>query len=276
MNLLLSVVVLIVVVGAAIGAMLFVRRRAPEGSYFSDGDRASGVFGVLATCFAIFAGFVILLAFTTYDQSRTGSESEALAVLQQYETAQFMPVTTRDEFAGGIECYGRSVIHQEWPRMEEGDDGATLNPWAPQLFRTLKATKPVSATEQSAYDKWTDQTSDREEGRRDRVHGAAGIIPVSLWLVLFLSAALVLSYMLFFADSAERMRSQAMLMGCAATVVAATLLVIDALDNPYRPGLGAIRPVAMERTLKLIDEARGAIGATDSVPCDANGKAAGA
>ena len=64
--------------------MLFVRRTAPEGSYFEDGDRASGVFGVLATGFAIFAGFVIFLAFTSYDQSRSGAEAEALVVVQQY------------------------------------------------------------------------------------------------------------------------------------------------------------------------------------------------
>jgi hypothetical protein len=37
----------------AVAAMLLVRRRAPEGSYFKDGDRASGVFGVLATGWAI-------------------------------------------------------------------------------------------------------------------------------------------------------------------------------------------------------------------------------
>jgi hypothetical protein len=53
-------------------------RRAPEGSYFADGDRASGVFGALATGFAIFAGFVIFLAFTTYDDARSGAEAEAL------------------------------------------------------------------------------------------------------------------------------------------------------------------------------------------------------
>src|SRR5215218_6386869 len=150
MNLLFSVVVLVVVVGAAVALMLVVRRRAPEGSYFSDGDRASGVFGVLATCFAIFAGFVILLAFTTYDQSRSGSEAEALTVLQQFETAQFLPADVRDDLAGGVERYGRSVVHQEWPRMENGNDGATLNPWAPRLFRTLKAANPTTAVEQSA------------------------------------------------------------------------------------------------------------------------------
>lgn len=72
MSLWLAIVVILVVDAVAIGAMLFVRRRAPEGSFFTDGDRASGVFGVLATGFAIFAGFVILLSFTSYDQSRTG------------------------------------------------------------------------------------------------------------------------------------------------------------------------------------------------------------
>jgi len=59
MSLLGSIVILLVANGATVVAMLFVRRRAPEGSYFKDGDRASGVFGVLAGAFAIFAGFII-------------------------------------------------------------------------------------------------------------------------------------------------------------------------------------------------------------------------
>ena len=71
--------------------MLLVRRRAPEGSYFTDGDRASGVFGVLATGFAILLGLVVVLAFTSYDESRAGAEEEALIVVQQLETAQLLP-----------------------------------------------------------------------------------------------------------------------------------------------------------------------------------------
>jgi len=273
MNVLLALVALVVAVGAAVAVMLAVRKRAPEGSYFSDGDRASGVFGVLATCFAIFAGFVILLAFTSYDESRSGSEAEALTVIQQFETAQFLPTDVRDELAGAIECYGRSVVHEEWPRMQEGSDGEAINPWGPRMFALLRSTTPDSAAEQSAYDKWLDQTSDREAARHDRIHGAAGIIPFSLWLVLFLSAALILAYMLFFADSGERARSQAMLMGSAAAMIVATLLVIDALDHPYRSGPGAIQPVAMERTLTLIEEARTAIGTDPAVPCDEDGAA---
>ena len=72
MNLLIGFVITIVVTALAIAAMLFVRRRAPEGSYFTDGDRASGVFGVLASGFAILLGFIIFLAFTSYDESPRG------------------------------------------------------------------------------------------------------------------------------------------------------------------------------------------------------------
>src|SRR6185312_7266370 len=94
--------ILLAVNAATIAAMLLVRRRAPEGSYFKDGDRASGVFGVLAGGFAIFAGFIIFLAFTTYDDSRSGGEAEALTVIQQFETSQLLPPAVRDRLNGEL------------------------------------------------------------------------------------------------------------------------------------------------------------------------------
>ena len=56
MNLYWAALIVAVVTVVAIAAMLLVRRRAPEGSYFEDGDRAAGVFGVLATGFAVLLG----------------------------------------------------------------------------------------------------------------------------------------------------------------------------------------------------------------------------
>lgn len=271
MNLLWSLVVLVVANVATIAAMLLVRRRAPEGSYFADGDRASGVFGLLAGGFAIFAGFIVFLAFTTYDQSRSGGESEALTLVQQFETAELLAPATNDRLTGELVCYGRSVVHQEWPRMEDGRGGDLINPWAVALFRSVRVANPTSAGEQAAYGKWLDQTSDREEARRDRLHGAEGIIPASIWLVLFLIAGVVFAYMLFFADSGELARSQAMLMGSTTTVLVLTLAAINALDSPYRPGPGQIKPVAMERSLRTLDRARAVLNETAPLPCDARG-----
>ena len=89
-------------------------------------------------------------------------------MVQQFETAEFMPAVMKDRMTGEIVCYGRSVVHQEWPQMEAGKGGDSINPWSVALFRTLELAEPKTASEQAAYGKWLDQTSAREEARRDR------------------------------------------------------------------------------------------------------------
>ena len=59
--------------------------------------------------------------------------------------------------------------------------------------------------------------------------------------------------MLFFADSAERAVVQAMMVGSVIAVIAATLLLIRFLDDPFRDGFGGLQPVAMERAQRNLD-----------------------
>src|SRR4051812_15769848 len=184
MNVLVTLVVVSVSAGFAIGAMLLVRRRAPEGSYFNDGDRAAGVFGVLATGFAVLLGLVVVLAFTSYDDARTGAATEALTVAQQYEVAHLLPARQGRRLAAELICYGRSVVHQEWPRMRDGTQTDAMNPWGVALFRSLRTVEPRTASEEAAYSKWLDQRLDRETARAARIHGASSVIPAPLWLVL--------------------------------------------------------------------------------------------
>ena len=168
MNVLLAGGVVLVVTALSVTAMLLVRRRAPEGSWFQDGDRASGVFGVLATGFSVLLGFIVFLAFSTYDGSRSGAEDEAVILTQQAETAQFFAEPVADEVTGELVCYGRSVVHDEWDRLERGTLGDEINPWGAVMFETLRSYEPAGASEQSAYDRWMDQTSAREDARNSR------------------------------------------------------------------------------------------------------------
>ena len=266
----------VVIAGAcaiAVTALLLVRRRAPEGGFFADGDRAAGVFGVLATGFSVLLGFIVFLAFTSYDQSRSGAEQEALIVVQQVENAQFLPPPAVDELTGQLVCYGRSVVNGEWDRMQAGTQGDAINPWGVKMFRTLQTVQPQTDTQQSAYDKWRDQTSAREEARLDRVHGAVGVIPTTFWIVLFFITAVIFVFMLFFADRSERPVVQGMLIGSVVSVMAALMLLLNGLDSPFHDGVGGLQPVAMERSLRIIDEALGSVGVEAQLPCDALGRA---
>ena len=58
MNLSWAAVIVVAVTAIAVAAMLVVSRRAPDGGYYHDSDRASGVFGVLATGFSVWRGDV--------------------------------------------------------------------------------------------------------------------------------------------------------------------------------------------------------------------------
>jgi hypothetical protein len=269
MSIFLGALIVVVVVSAAITAMLLVRRGAPEGSRFTDGDRASGVFGVLATGFALLAGFVVFLAFESFDTARAGAAAEARILAHQFETVQYLPSPGRERLAGELVCYARSVVHREWPQMQAGTLGDAPNGWGVALFNSLRTVEPRSASEQAAFSKYLDERSDREDARADRTHGAEGVIPTPLWIVLFLSAVILLGYMLFFADSGEPAVVQATMMGGVAVMLTSLLLLLWFFDNPYVGG-GGLRPTAMEETLRLLQKEVSTVSSVNP-PCDMAG-----
>ena len=273
MNLLLGFALVAMAAAVTIASMLMVRRRAPEGSYFTDGDRASGVFGVLATGFSVLLGFIIFLGFQSYDNSRSGAETEAIIVAQQVQTAQFLPGNSSQELTGELTCYARSVAGTEWDALDAGTLGDSINPWGAEMFKTISGVNPRTAPEQSAYDRWMSQTADREQARIDRVHGAEGIIPLPLWLVLMVISGVIFAYLLFFADPAEGAVTQAMLMGSVTVVIAFLLLLLTFFDHPHGEGVGRLQPTAMERTIRLIDTQLDVAGVDVTPPCDDDGNA---
>ena len=77
--------------------------------------------------------------------------------------------------------------------------------------------------------------------------------------------------MLFFADSGERALVQAMLMGIVVAgdrgdAAAAALRS----THPFNTGFGGLQPVAMERTLRIMDQELKIVGPIP-IPCDAHG-----
>jgi hypothetical protein len=271
-NLVVGVLVLLVVTSLACVAMLLVRRRAPEGGYFSDGDRAAGVFGVLATGFSVLLGFIIFLAFSSYDASRSGAEAEATIVAQQLQTAQFLPPEVASRLTGELQCYARSVVGVEWDAVTAGTLGNSVNPWGVRMFQTAKTIDPKSPTEQSAYDRWMGQAADREQARLARVHTADGVIPSPVWIALFVVCGLIFVYVLFFADSGERAVSQLMLMGSVTGVITLLMLLLAFLNSPYGTGVGRLQPTAMERTIDLLETQISAnVVSATTPPCDERG-----
>ena len=164
-----------------------------------------------------------------------------------------------------------SVAGSEWAALDDGTLGDQVNPWGAEMFRTISAVEPSGETEQSAYDRWMDQTAQREQARIDRIHGAEGIIPSPVWIAILLISAVIFGYLLFFADPAEGPATQGMLMGSVTVVICVLLLLLTFFDHPHGDGVGRLQPTAMERTLRLIDIQGDAVGIVVEPPCDEHG-----
>ena len=115
MNLALASAIVAASVGVSVAIFLLLRRHAPPGGWFTDGDRAAGVLGLLATGFAVLLGFIVFLAFGSYDAAQSGARAEATDVIQQFETAQLLPRPASSRLSGELVCYGRAVVGIEWP-----------------------------------------------------------------------------------------------------------------------------------------------------------------
>ena len=261
----LAPLILVVAVTATITAKLLVRRRAPVGGWFTDSSRSAGTLSVIGTMFAVMLAFVIFLALQSYQRAREGASVEAIAVSELHSVAAVFKPPLRGHLQGGLVCYTRAVINDEWPAMREGRSSDLVESWINELHRDFANTDPQGAREETAYGQWFDEQAQRRDGRRESIAEATPFVPIPLWLVLSLGASLTIAYMVAQADRREGFLIQALPIGFVTALMTAGLLVIFFLDHPYADTGGTIKPTEMHRTLTVIDQGMQA-------PCDERGR----
>ena len=259
-----AALVLIVIVTAAITIKLLIRRRAPHGGWFTDSSRSAGTLSLIGTMFAVMLAFVVLFALQSYQRARSGSSVEAIAVTELDSIADVFHTPASDRLHGGLVCYARAVIEDEWPAMTNGRSSDLVQSWIDRVGHEFAVADPRGAREESAYAQWFDEQAQRREGRRERLAEASPQVPLPLWLVLGIGASLTIAYMCAQADRREGPLIQAIPIGFFSALVTAGLLVVYFLDHPYANVSGSIAPAEMGRTLVVIDHG-------SATPCDERG-----
>jgi hypothetical protein len=263
------VVGLIVAVGAsaAVGLMYLVRRRSTSDHFFIEIERGAGIFAFLGTAFAVILAFVVLAAFQSFDDGKSGAEREATAVLQLSRTAEFFPPAESDPIQGVLVCYGRAVIDDEWPMLSEGKRSPLVQTWVNGFQGALKQLEPRTEAQKAAFLQLLEQQDERTDGRRERLSEANRSVPAPVWFFLGLGAFITIGFALFFADRREAFIVQASLIAAIAALVISGLLLVWFLDHPYENQSGSIKPDEMERELAVVQAEHRDV----TPPCDEDG-----
>jgi Protein of unknown function (DUF4239) len=266
MNLFLLTLIVIAAASVGVALMFVIRRRTRRDHFFIEVERGAGVFAFLGTAFAVLLAFVVLEAFGSFNDARTGAESEATAVVELSRNSEFFSRADREPFAGRLICYARAVIDDEWPAMRHGERSEVVQSWVESLGQALRQFDVRTRTQEAAFLQLLEQEANRVEGRRARISEATRDLPAPVWFILVLGAALTIGFTLLFADRREGFLVQGSLIAAVVALVTAGLLLVWFLDHPYAEEAGSIEPIEMERQLEIVEhEQRDVIPPCNSV-----------
>jgi hypothetical protein len=246
-----AVGILIVVAAATLGFALVALVRRSGHAVLRNPARGTPMAIVAGTSNAVLLAFVILAAFQTYNSARSGAATEANAVLDMARTAALFPPAQRDQLRSDLVCYGRAVVNEEWPAMQKGHSSSLVDYWIASYRDEFGRLTVISPRQQVAFQDLLTQAASRTTGRQQRLSDATPTVPTPLWLALVLAGCLAVALQLGMADPEERLSVQGLQVGGVAAIVATGLVVINFLDHPYAPHVGAIQPSAMRHTLAL-------------------------
>jgi hypothetical protein len=252
----------------AVGVMYVVRRRSKADHFFIEIERGAGIFAFLGTAFAVILAFVVLEAFQSFNDAKSGAEEEATTLVQLSRTAEFFPAAEHEPIEGVLICYGRAVINDEWPAMKEGRRSPVVQTWVNQFQGELKQLHPKTPEQEAAFLQLLVQQDKRTDARRARLSEANRALPAPVWFLLGLGAFVTVGFALFFADRRERFIVQGSLIAAITALVVSGLLLVWFLDHPYENRSGSIKPDEMERQLVIVETEHKNVAR----PCDEGGQ----
>ena len=266
------VAVSVIGVAALCVGLLWLARRSPFNERFAREVREHDeAFKFLGVAYAVLLAFVVISAYTSYNDAKSGAEAEAEAVLQLSRTAEAFSPEQLERLEGVLVCYGRAVIHDAWPAMEQGESSALVNDWGTRFRQQALQTEADTFVQRASFRQLLIEQDQRIEGRRTRLAEAVRTVPEPLWLVLLLGAFLTIGWVILGLSRRGAFLVQAAVVASVAAMVASVLFLVWFLDHPFANESGSITPVEMEHVLETIAHEAEGQHAEVAPPCTPEG-----
>jgi hypothetical protein len=205
-------------------------------------------------------GLLVVFAVGHFNDVLHESQHEASSLVALYDTVGAYPNETSDPVRHDLLCYMRSIVDDEWPSMERGND--TEAPRTLRFGDRIRAdvrNLPIDDSKQgSTYGRASTLITDAGESRQQLLFFTEPEIPTALWVVIYVGAFLV--FLLLVMHYATRPAGRVVALGSVAVLMTVVVSVLGMLDQPF--GIGArVQPDEMRQAvdLVLIDEHNPAI-----------------
>lgn len=205
---------------------------------------------VFATCGVIYAVLLAFVVFAVYDQYQKAEgivNEESAALVDLYWKTERYPEPVRSATEQSIREYTRSVVNDEFPRMQRGEPSPTtrarLNRMD-QMNARFQPPDPNGVQLASNSDRLIDRITVL---RAERIAASRASLPMTFWLVLILggAATIALGASLYMRPALHQLFGSFLL----GLTIGAVLFLILSLDRPFT-GTTAISSAAFQGSLQ--------------------------
>jgi len=135
---------------------------------------------------------------------------------------------------GELRSYIASIVHDEWPMLQEGQGGSPKTEAAlADLFEEFGKLRPNDDRDSAIYSESFSKLNDLVVLRRNRLIDSQNGIPIILWAVGLVGSILTVSY----ASSFARGRYNLMMIAGISLTLGLIFLFILTVDNPFKGSL---------------------------------------
>lgn len=207
-------------------------------------DLGGFILAVVGVIYAVLLAFVAIGVWERFQFAEARTYEEAGALMTVYRDAESFPDGAPVRLR--LRAYVHSVITDEWPRMQRGQQSLLSDRLLESIDRSVRSLSVPSARLANVHAQMlaamNTALTDREARLTLDFSGINGL----LWFVLVTGAALTVGFTYLFGF--QRTVMQQLMIGFLGTMIGLVLFLVVALDYPYRGSI-AVPPEAFHGAL---------------------------
>jgi hypothetical protein len=225
------VLLLFVFTALSMTGPFLVRRRISLQHLRSNNEVAGFKFAVIGVLYAVLLAFVVIITWERFYDAEKALAAEAGSAATIYRLAGGLDEVSAAALRANLSAYLQSVLKDDWPAMAVGRSSLATTRVLSDLYDVIVQYRPSDLHGSDLQKDLLSEIDQMTRARRERLVMAEGTVPSAIWFVLFLGAALTISFTFFFGT--QSVMAQSLMTGVLAAIIFSSVLVIVAIDRPY-------------------------------------------
>jgi hypothetical protein len=185
----------------------------------------------IGALFGIMLGFLAVSLLQGFNSAESNVRNEATQLSELVRSSEAFPAPVRASIRSGVGEYVHDVVAFEWKSMVEGRPSPRVDDEISGLYSILIHFEPSTPTQRTFAANAVSELGNVVAARRQRLDSARETLPAVFQALIFAGAILTLFSTFFLRPLSSVL--QGVLIGSAAFLIGATLLVIALLNVPF-------------------------------------------